>query len=703
MLSEALQVRFMSTHPANIKRINAFAGWGRKKSYHKARILASKYQKPIISLEDGFLRSIHSGIHSRYAISYIADDLGIYFDLNHPSRLEQLILNNIYNWHHQKQQRAQVLMDKIIRHKLSKYNQSLVAPNLSAIAGNDKAHVIIIDQVQKDSSVMGAGADEKSFIAMLRHAKQNHSDCNIWLKAHPAGKGYFHSQEDVFYLAQPCNPIALLSQANIVYTVSSHMGFEALMLGKIVYCFGVAWYAGFGLTKDCHAPSALLKHVQQRRQITHASIHQLFYSAYVDYSHYADPASFGINQSACDIDTALNWLITNRNHALKYQGTLLAYGLSAWKNGFVRAFVQTPLNHLTIQSQKKYRKIIPNWIQHNLPICKLDQNHSYDFIIVWGLAWRKRLKTTVQQNTSVLCMEDGFIRSQGLGASLLAPLSIVLDTQGIYYNARQPSDLERLLTSIHLTDEQRQQIDCLLNKLMRERISKYNVGKSCDLFNQIQSFKQKNPQAMIRLVVGQVEDDASVHNCLSSITSNAKLLADVRKRHPNDIIIYKPHPDVEAGLRLGQIHNDMLALADLVVHDAKITDCLDCCDVLHTISSLAGFEAIIRGKQVSCYGLPFYAGFGLSDDIPNQDNLEYQTAIGRRWRNQALDTATLAYATLIAYPLYRLPNGIGLAQAHQVVDYLAKTQQTPPKSVHLLKKRLGQKLMQWRLRTKHKN
>jgi capsular polysaccharide export protein len=33
-----------------------------------------------------------------------------------------------------------------------------------------------------------------------------------------------------------------------------------------------------------------------------------------------------------------------------------------------------------------------------------------------------------------------------------------------------------------------------------------------------------------------------------------------------------------------------------------------------TMTSLLGFEALIRGKSVTCLGLPFYCGWGLTRD-----------------------------------------------------------------------------------------
>lgn len=222
-----------------------------KSSYTKAKTFANKYHLDIITIEDGFLRSLSAGTDTVGA-SFIADDLGVYFDLTVPSRLQHLIFECISHWDDHKQNYTQSLIDKIITHRLSKYNESQDAPNLTKIAGNDRKHVLIIDQVAGDASIQGAGANKDSFLAMLAHARTQYPDANIWIKAHPAGKGYF-SQNDIehpFYLTEKCNPIALLKQVSAVYTVSSHMGFEALLLNKKVHCFGVNWYSGFGLTCD---------------------------------------------------------------------------------------------------------------------------------------------------------------------------------------------------------------------------------------------------------------------------------------------------------------------------------------------------------------------------------------------------------------------------------------------------------------------
>lgn len=659
------------------KTAQAVLAWGKKPSRSKAVSFADTHSLPLITVEDGFLRSLDAGRHSVGA-SFIKDDLGVYFDLTVPNRLQELIAYCVTCWDDDKQQHAQHLMNKIITHQLSKYNHTTTAPDLSALANNDKPHIIIIDQVANDASITGAGATADSFFAMLAHAKERYSNANIWIKAHPAGKGYF-TPKDVpkpFYLDAPCNPIALISQACAVYTVSSHMGFEALMLGKAVHNFGVNWYAGFGLTDDDFVKNMpiyqnLIRHYQQLN-ITQPSLSQLFYASYVLYSHYANPAT----GQACDIETLMNYLTDNRNWQNRLGSKLFVYDFSRWKIPFVRGFLGFDKVNLTVKPKTKWWFFLPYGINEkrakraDSKVFKALSNTA-DYV-VWGQKSKRLLKDKLAKrgmtNPVIWCMEDGFIRSYGLGATLIAPLSVVMDDVGIYFDATAPSRLEQILNTICLTDDQRQRAKGLHELFLTKRMSKYNLStKNHDFIRQINALQSNRP---IHLVVGQVEDDASVQTCTSVIKKNSELLARVRADFAHDVIIYKPHPDVEAGLRPGKADNHHMA--DVIAHDVAIPDCLDVCDVVHTISSLTGFEALLRGKSVVCYGLPFYAGFGLTDDVIEVNNTSKINALGRRTRPNLppLTLEELIYATLIDYPMYHLPHKMGLATPEQVIAHL---------------------------------
>ena len=125
--------------------------------------------------------------------------------------------------------------------------------------------------------------------------------------------------------------------------------------------------------------------------------------------------------------------------------------------------------------------------------------------------------------------------------------------------------------------------------------------------------------------------------------SNLELLAAARALESDAWIIYKPHPDVEAGHRKGHVpDHEVLRHADAIDRESSIASLIARVDALHVITSLAGFEALLRGKQVTAHGQPFYAGWGLTRDLA--------PANPRRTRHRSLDE--LVAAALIGYPRY---------------------------------------------------
>ena len=149
------------------------------------------------------------------------------------------------------------------------------------------------------------------------------------------------------------------------------------------------------------------------------------------------------------------------------------------------------------------------------------------------------------------------------------------------------------------------------------------------------------------LVPGQVEDDRSVQTGGCGLTTNLDLLARVRAQAPDAYILYKPHPDVVAGHRKGSIPDrTCLQYADEIASDAPITSLIAMVDEVHVNTSLAGFEALMRGRPVTTYGVPFYAGWGLTRDLG--------PVPARRTAKRSLDE--LVAATLLLYPRYLDPS-----------------------------------------------
>jgi capsular polysaccharide export protein len=232
-------------------------------------------------------------------------------------------------------------------------------------------------------------------------------------------------------------------------------------------------------------------------------------------------------------------------------------------------------------------------------------------------------------------MEDGFLRSAGLGSDLTAPGSLVLDALGIYYDPSRPSALEHLLQTAEFSPDELQRARRLRERIVQSRISKYNLPGADRL-----ELRSK-PGQRVLLVPGQVADDASVRLGTQNIGDNLSLLRSVRREHPDAYIVYKPHPDVLSGNRRGALHEMTDPPWDLVVGQVPLAACLEVAHEVHTMTSLVGFEALIRGLSVVAYGQPFYAGWGLTRDLAPP---------ARRTRRLTLDE--LVAGTLLRYPRY---------------------------------------------------
>ncbi len=234
-----------------------------------------------------------------------------------------------------------------------------------------------------------------------------------------------------------------------------------------------------------------------------------------------------------------------------------------------------------------------------------------------------------------VCVEDGFIRSQGLGAELVPPMSLVLDDTGIYFDPTRPSRLESLIAkSTAFPDHALARAQRIIRRLISEQVTKYAAGAQGGSAEHID-------QRPVLLVPGQVEDDASVVLGSPEVQTNAALLKRVRDANAEAFILYKPHPDVVAGLRPGVV-DDALQWADKVVTDVPMASLLSQVDAVWTMTSLAGFEALLREVPVTTLGVPFYAGWGLTTDLcPTPER-----------RGMVVSLEMLAHAALIDYPRY---------------------------------------------------
>jgi len=277
------------------------------------------------------------------------------------------------------------------------------------------------------------------------------------------------------------------------------------------------------------------------------------------------------------------------------------------------------------------------------------------WIVAWGMT---PLPAGTSTSVTVLRIEDGFLRSVGLGVDLVRPLSWVIDKQGMHFDATRPSDLETILATTDFGPELCRRAAALRAHIVAGGITKYNVG--CG------SWRRPPGRAPVILVPGQVPTDAALSFAALQPTANLALLHAVRASHPQAHIVYKVHPDIAARMRaekesLAQVRE----LCDEVVGDVNMAELLAEVDAVHVLTSLTGFEALLRGVPVTCHGKPFYSGWGLTHDLVAGSD--------RRQRKLTLDQ--LVAGALILYPVYLDRSGPGLITPEQALDALASRHQ----------------------------
>ncbi|MGB0159708.1 MAG: capsular polysaccharide biosynthesis protein, partial [Thalassovita mediterranea] len=243
-----------------------------------------------------------------------------------------------------------------------------------------------------------------------------------------------------------------------VYTVTSGLGFEAIMAGHRPKVFGQPFYAGWGLTDDI---SPLPR---RSRTLTRA---QLFAGAMMLYPIWYDP----YRDRLCRLEDVID--------TLEAQSRAYAADLHGWQASGMRLWKRKALNGF-------FGQVTP------MQFTKTPQATTRKQMI-----WAREAERLDTPPDGLVRVEDGFLRSRGLGAALVPPLSLVTDHQGIYYDPSRPSDLEDLIRSrAQLREDQRARADRLRRALIKAGLSKYNLGAAApDL-----------PAGHRILVPGQVED-----------------------------------------------------------------------------------------------------------------------------------------------------------------------------------------------------
>ncbi len=659
--------------------VKAVLGWGMKPSSAPGRAWARLTGLPYVSLEDGFLRSVGLGEAGTPSMSLIVDPLGAYYDAARGSVIEGTIAGTATR---AERLRARALMESAVAHGLSKTN---LGRQLDPAILRPGRRVLIVDQTAGDASIPLGLAGAWSFARMLSAARQDEAGAQLIVKRHPAvAAGLKRGCLDLsdaadLTVVDDVRAADLLDAVDAVYVVTSGLGFEALWRRLPVRVFGAPFYAGWGLTQDDMTPP--------RRGVPRA-IEDVVHATMIAHGRWVDP----VTGLACTPEEAVARLAALTRRARRLEGPWHAVGFTPPKRGAVRRLLNAPHQILTRRGRgtaegearrggggpisdadlgdgTSARAAAP---RHRLRRSPSPNGGGLQFhptaaaaasaaaaeggrLVVW--AGREPDDLAARADAAGLPlfrMEDGFLRSRGLGSDFTPALSAVLDATGIHYDPSRPSDLEILIQS-GVSAADRARGAALRARITAAGLSKYNLGGAAP---------PDWPKDRERiLVLGQVEDDRSVLLGCRDVRTNAALLTEVRRLNPDAFLIWRDHPDVRAGNRIGALPPGVAALADARADDLDVSACIDAADAVAVMTSTAGFEALMRDRRVLTFGRPFYAGWGLTQDA---------LPIPRRTARPTVDD--LVAAALILHPLYVAPNGVPC----EAEDVVAALEAAPP-------------------------
>ena len=268
-------------------------------------------------------------------------------------------------------------------------------------------------------------------------------------------------------------------------------------------------------------------------------------------------------------------------------------------------------------------------------------------VVVWGRKQnsQRALQYAARRQLPVLFVEDGWIRSCSENAHSRATYSLLFDELGVYYDATTPSSLEQYLNlpddqfdAVCGSDQLQFAIACR-QRMIESNITKYNFCKVPDMSN-----LQGDGRSLV-LVIDQTMDDASVRFGGMDANGFTDMLDRAVEENPRSRVVVRTHPDVVAGLKRGylQTRAQVLGIEISAAGDNPLP-WLKQADTVYVGTSQLGYEALLCGCSVKVAGKPFYAGWGLTEDVQSID---------RRTQKRSLDQ--MFHATHVHHARYRCP------------------------------------------------
>lgn len=245
----------------------------------------------------------------------------------------------------------------------------------------------------------------------------------------------------------------------------------------------------------------------------------------------------------------------------------------------------------------------------------LAQKLSPQIAFVWnGAAFWQRAMAYVAKERQVPC----FFMERGLLSGTL-----VVDPKGVNYGSSIAGRHWKRCRATEPSGEDVAKLDEFRGKLVLSR--KTVVAHGLNLTSEEAQERLKiPPEAIVVLLPLQIESDSNILFYSPFYKSMPAVIGDVVEAlecYPDVYLVVKPHPEDKDRL----VELDVFSGSQCQLNDElSLPTLLDCADVVVTINSTVGLEALLFGKPVVTLGQAIYSNKGFTFDMLDRSDLPSQ-------------------------------------------------------------------------------
>lgn len=241
-------------------------------------------------------------------------------------------------------------------------------------------------------------------------------------------------------------------------------------------------------------------------------------------------------------------------------------------------------------------------------------------VVGWGYRPSGRLAQALakQHGLKMLYLEDGLLSACAGLNTATHRLSVAVDSRAPYFDTALETDLEQLIKAHNGPKE------ATAGHIERWRklgLSKYGNAHAPAPAELAQARAQGRE---VVVLLDQLAGDASLAPRLTGARPFERMVQEARARHPEALLVVKRHPREgerqgwfthKKGVLGAMLKDERLRDACVCGPDVALHEVLSHASVCYAVTSQAGFEALLWGVPVVCVGHPWYAGWGVTQDL----------------------------------------------------------------------------------------